>query len=428
MAFKGRPELLLPAGDLEKLKFAFQYGADAVYAGLPAASLRARPNGFGREDLIEGVKYAHDLGKKIYITVNIFPHNSKLPVIEKHLEWLRDEVKPDALIVADPGVIHMIKDIWPDCEIHLSVQANNLNWRQIKFWQDMGVTRVILSRELRLKEIQEIHEKVPDMELEAFVHGAICIAYSGRCLISNYMSHRDPNMGTCSHSCRWKYKVHIEEEKRPGEFYPFEEDEHGSYMMNAKDQCLIPYLKELADAGVCSLKVEGRAKTIYYAATVAKYYDLALKDMLDGKPFNPELLEKVRRTAHRPDSPGFLFGTTEDSVYYDKNRPVNTWLYTGVVREVLGDKKYLIDVRNKVEVGTEIEVVTPEKDFMSKVEAIIHPESKEEEQAAHGGNGERIFIIEGDMPVGSFIRQQSENAEGASEDAKFECPVSADQV
>lgn len=285
-------ELLFPAGNLEKLKYAIAYGADAVYAGVPMFSLRARENQFTWEDLAEAVEYCHSRGKKIYFTANIYAHNMKIKPFMASFAKMQ-AMKPDAYIMSDPGLIDLVRTAYPEAEIHLSVQANNTNWAQVKFWKKMGITRVILSRELSLKEVQEIHRECPDVEIEFFVHGAICMAYSGRCLLSNYFSHRDPNQGTCSHSCRWEYKVfkrdvsdedlydstgrpeeyiplkgefYLEERERPGEIMAIDEDEYGTYIMNSRDICLLSYMQELADAGVVSFKVEGRSKTLNYLA------------------------------------------------------------------------------------------------------------------------------------------------------------------
>lgn len=429
------PELLLPAGSLDKLKIAFDYGADAVYMGLPIGSLRARNNTINKESFLEGLAYARKLNKKVYTTINIYPHNKKINAMEDYIKWLASEAKPDALIVADPGVIDLIQELYPEAEIHLSVQANNVNWRQLKFWQKQGVTRTILSRELRLNEIKEIHESVPTMELEFFIHGAICIAYSGRCLISNYMAARDPNYGTCSHSCRWKYDMHesldlgsgdsseteqeishnphpnmvyIEEEKRKGEMYPMEEDEHGNYLMNSKDLCLMPYLKELYEAGVCSFKVEGRSKTEYYCGTVTKYYRQAIDDMMNGKQFNPELLEKLRRTPHRPEIPGFLFGNpTQAGVYYESTAPICDWQYVARILENLGEGLYTIEAKNKCTVGTELEIVTPSIDCIDKVEFFENYDTSERVDTIHGGTGKWIIKLNNaTYPVNSFLRQK----------------------
>lgn len=413
-----KPELLLPAGSLDKLKIAYEYGADAVYMGLPIGSLRARNNTFTKETFLEGVQYARAHNKKIYTTINIYPHNAKLNAMEDYIKWLATEGKPDALIVADPGVIDLIQDLYPEAEIHLSVQANNVNWRQLKFWQKQGVTRTILSRELRLNEIKEIHEAVPTMELEFFIHGAICIAYSGRCLISNYMASRDPNYGTCSHSCRWKYDVHdtphsemvyLEEEKRKGERYPMEEDEHGNYLMNSKDLCLMPFLRELYEAGICSFKVEGRSKTEYYCGTVTKYYRQAIDNMMDGKPFNPELLEKLRRTPHRPEIPGFLFGNpTNAGVYYESTAPVCDWQYVGIIKENLGEGYYILEAKNKYILGTELEVVTPNSDKKDAIEQLINIETNEKVPEIHGGTGKwKIKLTDSEYPANTFLRQKN---------------------
>lgn len=275
-------ELLMPAGNLEKLKYALAYGADAVYAGVPMFSLRARENQFTWETLAEGVEYCHARGKKIYFTANIYAHNMKIKPFMAAFEKMQ-ALKPDAYIMSDPGLIYLVRKNFPEAEIHLSVQANNTNWAQAEFWKSLGITRIILSRELSLKEVKEIHEMCPDIEIEFFVHGAICMAYSGRCLLSNYFSHRDPNQGTCSHSCRWEYKVfkkdaseeelydstgrpedyiplqgefYLEERERQGEMLPIDEDEYGTYIMNSRDICLLSYVQELADAGVISFKVE----------------------------------------------------------------------------------------------------------------------------------------------------------------------------
>ena len=310
-----KPELLSPAGNLTKLKYAFAYGADAVYAGVPRFSLRTRENDFREESIIEGIQYAHNLGKKVYLTLNIYAHNMKVDGFIRELEKVGDW-KPDGLIMADPGLIHQAIKRVPHIPVHLSTQANATNWTTVDFWKDLGVKRIILSRELRLKEISEIHEKVPDIELESFVHGAICIAYSGRCLISNYMNHRDANQGTCTNSCRWEYDIkqnkeslagleqsqtilssdgnylspgdgyYVEEKERTGEEYPMEEDENGTYLFNAKDLCAVELLDDIREAGVMSFKIEGRTKSEYYAAMATRSYRKAIDDMANGNSFD----------------------------------------------------------------------------------------------------------------------------------------------
>ena len=329
------PELLMPAGDLEKLKFAFAYGADAVYAGVPIFSLRARENGFNSETIAKGIEYAHSLGKRLYLTMNIYPHNNKIDGFLDSFCKMYD-LNPDGFIMSDVGVIKKALELRPDAVIHLSTQANACNWATVEFWKNIGVKRIILSRELSIKEIAEIREHVPDIELEAFVHGAICISYSGRCLISNYLNFRDSNQGTCTNSCRWHYKLglerksikdvenelarfdqdsyyspltadyYVKEEKREEERFPIDEDEHGTYLMNSKDLCAIEFLPELQNAGVCSFKVEGRTKSIYYLAITTRAYRRAIDDLINGKPFNKDNLLELYATSNRTLTCGFL--------------------------------------------------------------------------------------------------------------------------
>lgn len=394
-----QPELIVPGGSPEKMDFAFKYGADTVYMGLTGFSMRSRSNDFDKESLKAAIDKAHALGKKIYVTCNIYPHNSKLEVFREHIKYLK-EIKPDALIVANPGVFSIIKEEWPDARIHISVQANAINYGDVKFWADLGAKRVVLPRELNLNEIKEIHEKVPEIELEAFVHGAICVAYSGRCLMSQYMTHRDANQGICAQSCRWKYKTYLEEEERPGEYMPIEEDEHGTYIMNARDICALPYLKELADAGVVGFKVEGRSKSIYYLSTVTNVYRTAIDNMMDGREYDPDLLTELLKTANRGYSPGFLVGTfTEDDIHFAKNEPKQTHKFIGVVRE-----HGSVEVRNKIEKGAEVEVFSPKGVFEAKIESMF--DKDEEIKAAHGGAGERVFKFDKEVPEGAFIRQK----------------------
>ena len=339
------PELLMPAGDMEKMQYAFAFGADAVYLGIPKFSLRARENGFRKlENVAEAIDYAHKLGKKVYVTANIFPHNSKLPSFVTYIAELLALCTPDAWIMSDPGLIMLMMEHFPEQIIHISVQSNTINYASVKFWHKLGAKRVIVSREISIKEMKEIKQACPAMELESFVHGAICMAYSGRCLISNYLSHRDSNQGVCTNSCRWEYKVYktgevqpksscckedqpkeaeaqeqpeyvplkdqffVKESERPDELFELDEDEHGSYLMNSKDLCAINSLKDLADAGVCSFKVEGRSKSIYYVAMIARAYRQAIDDAAAGKPFNPELMRDVFATSNRGFIEGFLYG------------------------------------------------------------------------------------------------------------------------
>ena len=427
-----RPELLLPAGDFEKLKFAFEYGADAVYAGVPMFSLRARENDFDVQLINEAVDYTHKLGKKIYLTVNIVPHNVKIEPMKRALAQMA-ELKPDAFIMADPGVIHFAKKICPEIPIHLSVQANNVNWAAIEFWKEVGVQRVILSREISIKEMKTIHEQVPDMELEAFVHGSICIAYSGRCLLSNYMSYRDANQGTCSHSCRWKYHLlkesetglsvgqdgvfdadyqpikgtyFLEEATRPGELMEIDEDENGTYIMNSRDLCAVEYLPELIDAGICSLKVEGRSKTLYYAATVARTYKKAIDDVMAGNKPSFDYVKELAKTSNRGFITGFLVSNPKERAqYYEKNASQNTHEFSGIVREVGDNNWALVEVKNRIDIGDEIEVISPNDnhDFVQKISE-IKSDKNESLLSAHGGAGNYWLKFEHPVSVNMLLR------------------------
>jgi len=410
------PELLAPAGDLNKLKYAFAYGADAVYMGLPAFCMRSRENEFDNKSFEEGAEYARKLGKKFYVTVNIYPRNNKIESFKKHFAYLRDVIKPSALIIADPGLIDMAKEIYPEAVLHLSVQANALNYKTVEFWAAQGVSRVILPRELMLSEIAEIHKKVPSMELETFVHGAICMAYSGRCLISNYMTGRDSNQGICAHSCRWKYKMYIEEEMRPGKYLPIEEDDHGSYIMNSHDNCQIEYLRDLMEAGVCSLKIEGRNKTEYYLSVVARAYRKALDDMMAGREFDRALLDEFAKISNRGYIPGFLKGFPGDSgINLNKSGTEVECRFLGVVKEVGAfgqDDLYRIEVRNRFEVGDKAEVVSPVGlggksktggDLVCKISEILNLK-KEKVDAAHGGAKDVYVRLKKGIPEMALLR------------------------
>ncbi len=440
-----KPELLLPAGDFEKLKFAFQYGADAVYAGVPAFSLRARENDFKIDGVKEAIDYTHSLGKKIYLTVNIFPHNSKLEPMRRAISAMA-ELKPDAFIMADPGVIYFAKEICPEIPIHLSTQANNINWASAKFWREQGISRIILSRELSLREVKKIHEMVPDVELEFFVHGSICMAYSGRCLLSNYMSYRDANQGTCAHSCRWQYKVYkgheqehnpefevvasedelthdgvydpvykplegnfyLEEQQRPGEFLEADEDEYGTYIMNSRDLCAVEYLQELKDAGVSSFKVEGRSKSIYYAASVARTYRKAIDEMELGIKPTFDYVSELAKTANRGFIPGFLVSNPKEKAqWYEKNVQLQTHEFVGVVRELMPDGLARVEVRNRFEKGEELEVFFPyfTMDFNQTVGLMKNPLG-ETVEVAHGGAGDIFIQLDKDVFPGVLLRKK----------------------
>lgn len=455
---KIKPELLMPAGDLEKMKFAFQYGADAVYAGVPVFSLRARENKFNIETVKEAVEYARSLNKTIYLTLNIYPHNHKIPALQKAIRPLAD-LKPDAFIIADPGVIMMVQEIAPEIPIHLSVQQNNVNWASAKFWHKQGVERIILSREISLKEIREIHEKNPGLELEFFVHGSICMAYSGRCLLSNYMTYRDANQGTCAQSCRWNYKVlkaepreelmakadqfpdngspqsrglkqldkdfYLEEQERPGQFMKIEEDEHGSYIMNSRDMCLIEYLSDLRDAGICSFKVEGRNKTFYYAATVAKAYRKAIDDMVAGRPFDTSLIDELAKTSNRGFIPGFLMDNPREKAQeYEKRLSTQTHEFSGVIRAIHDTepsadginptsptKLYELEVKGRLDATPDqpakVEVMTPTDQFPAEITEFISTKDGAKISTVHPGQAWNVLIaLPKDVPVGAILRKQ----------------------
>ena len=424
-----RPELLLPAGDMEKMKFAFQYGADAVYAGVPVFSLRARENQFNIASVKEAVDYAKSLGKKIYLTVNIFPHNNKLPALKKAIKPMAD-LKPDAFIVADPGVIMLFKEIAPEIPLHLSVQANNVNWASAMFWHKQGIERIILSREISLPEIKEIHENNPGLELEFFVHGSICMAYSGRCLLSSYFTYRDANQGTCAHSCRWEYKVkkavpkldvtdiefaekkmkvldadyYLEDVTRPGDYLQIDEDEHGTYIMNSKDLCLVEYLRELKEAGICSFKVEGRNKTINYVATVAKTYREAIDDMEAERPYRKDYVKELAKTSNRGFIPGFL---SHDRMHkaqeYDKNVTYQTHEFMAVVRgEQVRDgvKLFEIEVKGRLDAPTSCEVLTPAGEFMAEITEFFNLETMERVMTIHPGQMKNVLVA---LPEGACV-------------------------
>lgn len=389
----------MPAGDMQKLKYAFAFWADAVYVWAPIFSLRARTNGFTMETLKDAVDYAHARGKKIYFTANIYAHNIKIKPFMAQF-WKMLEMKPDAFIMADPGLIHLVKKEFPEAVIHLSVQANNTNWAQVQFWETQDIERVILSREISIKEMKEIHEKCPNMELEAFAHGAICMAYSGRCLISNYLSMRDPNQGTCSHSCRWEYKMYkwesdveldeatgrpvnyepladtyyIEEKERPGELMLLDEDENGTYMMNSRDMCGIDYVQDLADAGIISFKVEGRNKTINYVATVAKAYREALDCVAEGKEIPVKrLAEDLFSISNRGYIPGFLaWNPGANAQFYERNGGFQTKVYAWEPIEYDAANKMLkIAVKDRIRLGDTVEILTPTDNKEQKISEII---------------------------------------------------------
>lgn len=403
-------ELLAPAGNLEKLKTAIIYGADAVYIGGEAYSLRAMADNFVDEAMKEALEFAHSRGKKIYVTINIFPHNSDLAGIPAYAKKLYD-FGVDAVIVSDLGVFSMIREAAPDLHIHISTQANNTNYASATVWRRMGATRVVLARELSLKEIKEIREKVPeDLELEAFVHGAMCMAYSGRCLLSNYMTGRDANRGACAHPCRYKY--YLMEEKRPGEYFEIREDERGSYIMNSMDLCMIEHIPELIESGITSLKIEGRMKSSYYVATVVKAYRQALDSYLRDKEnykFDPEWLVEVSKASHREFSTGFYFGKPKKQIYASSSY-IRTHDIVGIVKDYDPESSMaVIEQRNKVLKGDEVEILTPyEKNYSIKLEKLWDEEGNEIDSTPHP---QMIYKIKVQRPLKPFDMLVKEKGE-----------------
>ncbi|RGE39408.1 U32 family peptidase [Comamonas testosteroni] len=435
------PELLLPAGSLDKMRAAYDFGADAVYAGQPRYSLRARNNEFRLEQIGQGIAEAHARGKKFFLTSNLIAHNDKVRTYLRDIEPII-AMKPDAMIMADPGLIMMVKEKWPEQEIHLSVQANTTNHATVKFWQKMGVSRIILSRELSLDEIEKIRQECPDMELEVFVHGALCIAYSGRCLLSGYFNRRDPNQGTCTNACRWDYKTHdaavdpntgealgqtmengfnfedakndldnqftstcgdqrrhpkadaiylLEEKGRPGEMMPIMEDEHGTYIMNSKDLRAVEHVERLTKIGVDSLKIEGRTKSLYYVARTAQTYRRAIDDAVAGRPFNPHLITELEGLANRGYTGGLLERRpANDYQNYETGHSVlQRSHFVGAVRGY-ADGMAEIETMNRFAVGDTIEVIHPQGNRQIKLEKMFDLEGKPVEVAQ--GNPVRVRI------------------------------------
>ena len=380
------PELLIPASSLEVLKTAVIFGADAVYIGGEAFGLRAKAKNFSMNDMKEGIEFAHARDVKVYVTANILAHNDDLPGVREYFKELR-ELKPDALIIADPAVFEIAKEICPEIERHISTQANNTNYGTYQFWWKQGAKRVVSARELSLSEIKEIRRHIPaEMEIESFVHGAMCISYSGRCLLSNYFTGRDANRGACTHPCRWKYS--IVEETRPGEYMPVYENERGTYIFNSKDLCMIEHIPELIDAGIDSLKIEGRMKTALYVATVARTYRKALDDYAeDPKRYQenmPWYLDQISNCTYRQFTTGFYFGKPGDeSQIYDSNTYVKEYTYLGIIGGER-DGMYRIEQRNKFSVGETIEIMKPDgKNVEAVVKRLVDEEGNDQESAPH---------------------------------------------
>ncbi len=438
------PELLMPGGDFEKVKFAFAFGADAVYLGIPRFSLRARENGFKSfEQVAEAVKYAHGLGKKAYVTANIFPHSHKLESFPKYVAELLRLCKPDAWIMSDPGLIMLLMENFPEQIVHISVQANTINYASVRFWQRNGAKRIIVSREISIKEMKDIHTACPDMELESFVHGAICMAYSGRCLISNYLSNRDGNQGACANSCRWEYKVYkkgdiqpegcgrpdnpdktqtadgqdytplqgqyyVKESERPDELFELDEDENGSYLMNSKDLCAINSLEELRDAGVGSFKVEGRSKSVYYLSMVTRAYRRAIDDLAAGRPFNPEHTRDIFATSNRGFIGGFLHGNPgkDGQEYQSGNSQYSAYRFTGLVKGYDAERKWIaLEARNTIKIGQTHELCLPDRDIIFEIKELFNEKGQAVEEL-HGGSQAGWMACDEDPGPYALLREK----------------------
>lgn len=359
----GKPELLIPAGSLEVLKTAVIFGADAVYIGGETFGLRAKAKNFSKEEMAEGIRFAHEHGAKVHVTANILAHNSDLAGAAEYFKELK-ELKPDAFIIADPGMFMLAKEICPEIDIHISTQANNTNYETFRFWHTQGARRVVTARELSLREIKEIREKIPDgLEIESFIHGAMCISYSGRCLLSNYFTGRDANQGACTHPCRWKYSV--VEEKRPGEYFPVYENERGTYIFNSRDLCMIEHIPEMIQAGIDSFKIEGRMKTALYVATVARTYRRAIDDYAESEQVYRANMDwyraEISKCTYRQFTTGFYFGRPDENTQiYDSNTYVNEYIYLGTVECMDERGRAKIEQRNKFCVGDLIEIMKPD--------------------------------------------------------------------
>lgn len=360
MLENGKPELLVPASSLEVLKTAVNYGADAVYIGGEMYGLRAKAKNFSNEDMAEGIRFAHKHGKRVFVTANITAHNRDLDGIRVYFNELKN-IKPDALIISDPGVFTIAGDMLPDMELHISTQSNNVNYETCRFWHRLGARRVVSARELSLGEIAEIRKNIPDgLEIETFVHGAMCISYSGRCLLSNYFTGRDANLGACTHPCRWKY--YIMEESRPGEYLPVEENDRGTYIFNSKDLCMIEHIPDLVKAGIDSYKIEGRMKTALYVAAVARTYRQAIDDYFASPQIyetrKKYYVEEVSKCTYRQFTTGFFYGKpSHDAQIYDNNTYVRGYEYLGIAGKVLDDGFVRMEQKNKFCVGDEVEIM-----------------------------------------------------------------------
>ncbi len=406
-----KPELLIPASSLEVLKVAVIFGADAVYIGGEAFGLRAKAKNFSLEEMKEGIAFAHKYGVKVYVTANILAHNRDLKGVRTYFQELK-EVCPDALIIADPGVFMLAKEICPEIERHISTQANNTNYLTYRFWKEQGAKRVVSARELTLSELRELRANIPeDLEIETFIHGAMCISYSGRCLLSNYFTGRDANQGACTHPCRWKYAV--VEETRPGEYFPVYENERGSYIFNSKDLCMIEHIPELLEAGIDSFKIEGRMKTALYVATVARTYRKAIDDCLKSEELYREHMdwyrEQISGCTYREFTTGFFYGKPdENSQIYGNNTYIKGYTYLGIVNG-LDERGYCrIEQRNKFSVGDEIEIMKPDgSNVPVRVEELLDEEGSRMESAPHPK--QKLFVrLSGEAEVFDILRKREE--------------------
>ena len=409
-----RPELLVPASSLEVLKVAVIYGADAVYIGGEAFGLRAKAKNFSKEDMCEGIRFAHDHGVKVYVTVNILAHNRDLEGVREYLQELK-EIGPDALIIADPGIFMYAKEICPEIERHISTQANNTNYETYRFWYNLGAKRVVSARELSLEEIREIRAHIPDdMEIETFIHGAMCISYSGRCLLSNFMAGRDANQGACTHPCRWKYA--LVEEQRPGQYYPIEEDDRGTYILNSRDLCMIEHIPELIGSGLASLKIEGRMKSIFYVATIIAAYRKAIDAYYEnpqGYVFKQEWMDEMKKVSHREFTTGFYFNNpTNKDQNYRTSAYTRDYSFTGLVKDYDAKTGFAtVEQRNKMVLGDEIEVFGPGEDFfVQELEEMYDEEGNPISSAPHP---QQILKIKMKQPVKEnfMLRKKKENTE-----------------
>ncbi len=413
-----KTELLAPAGNLQKLKYALKFGADAVYCGVPDFSLRVRINQFDMRTLRQGIEYAHKLNKKVYVTVNIFAHERHLTKLKKYIEKLK-KLGPDALIVSDPGVISLIKKVWPKCEIHLSTQANCTNSEAVKFWYKQGVRRIILAREVTLSELKKIHEAEPKMQLEYFIHGAMCMSYSGRCLLSQFFTGRSANLGDCTQPCRWVFnldknsflQIEMQEEKRPDKPLLMEEDWHGTYVMNSQDLCLVEYVKDLIKAGVMSLKIEGRAKSIYYLGNTVKVYRQAIDLIENKKRFDEKTLDNLKselgKAQNRGFTTGFLFGKEQCEQLDDKSHENCEWEFCG---EVISHKNKMlkIKVHNQIYLKDHLEMIPPSGDNLDYKVKTMYNENMEAIEEAHGGQGGFVYLpMDYELPEMTLVRRRA---------------------